>query len=295
MHALFRTVGLALCACASLATTAAMAQDIRSERVAFAPGSSSTVITGTIVGDEIVDYLMTARGGQRAVIEMTSDNASANFNLQPSGSPEAIHNGSIYGNRFDGVLPTSGDWTLRVYLMRNAARRGETATFEISAAITDAAPAGGFADSDAGGPDWWAVTGIGTESQLNIRSGPSTENGIVARSFYGQRLRNLGCRTEGAERWCQVETASGDAQGWVAGRYLREGAPPQASGTTVTLPGTGSAAPDLNIRSTGEIEAAFSGGCTVLYNSSGRRLQAGASCSATQLDLADRTVAAHTN
>ena len=35
--------------------------------------------------------------------------------------------GSTSGNRFSGVLPTDGDYAIRVYLMRNAARRNESA------------------------------------------------------------------------------------------------------------------------------------------------------------------------
>ena len=33
--------------------------------------------------------------------------------------------GSISGNQFEGRLPASGDYKVRVYLMRSAARRDE--------------------------------------------------------------------------------------------------------------------------------------------------------------------------
>jgi hypothetical protein len=56
---------------------------------------------------------------------------------------------------------------------------------------------------------------------LNVRSGPSTGNPVVATARNGETLQNLGCTMTGSTRWCQVRTSAGK-RGWVAGRYLRE-------------------------------------------------------------------------
>ena len=55
--------------------------------------------------------------------------------------------GSVKGNRFEGDLPASGDYTIRVYLYRNAARRGESANYSLEVAIA----AAGDVPSEAGG------------------------------------------------------------------------------------------------------------------------------------------------
>jgi uncharacterized protein YraI len=87
------------------------------------------------------------------------------------------------------------------------------------------APSGGFADGDAGGPDWWVVAGVPAGDVLNLRAAPSASAPLVAAFANGEILRNLGCRTEGSSRWCRVERVLGPS-GWVSARYLRESGPP---------------------------------------------------------------------
>jgi hypothetical protein len=62
-----------------------------------------------------------------------------------------------------------------------------------------------------------------TASSLNIRSGPSTSDSIVASVRRNQRVTVLGRNGE----WARIRVASGEP-GWVAARYLREerGCPP---------------------------------------------------------------------
>jgi hypothetical protein len=163
-------------------------------------------VQGSLNGDRIVDYVLNAGAGQRMVMHMSTSNASADFNVQPSGAPAAIHNGSIAGLHYDGLLPSTGDWVIRVYLIRNAARRNEAADYTLTVHLAGAsagAPAADFADADAGGPDYWPVSGAST---LNIRSGPSTADAVIGRARAGQVFSNRGCRGGGAHRWCHVES-----------------------------------------------------------------------------------------
>ena len=54
-----------------------------------------------------------------------------------NGSPYVSF--STSGNEFEGTLPKSGDYKIRVYMMRNAARRDETANYRLKMIVTGAA------------------------------------------------------------------------------------------------------------------------------------------------------------
>jgi hypothetical protein len=134
-------------------TLASAEADIRREQIQFEKGKSGTTITGKIKGDQTIDYQLRASAGQSMVAIFKPSNLSAYFNVLPPGSKVAIFVGSVSGNRFDAKLPANGVYTIRVYLMRNAARRNETAnyTLEVSiagggrtaAATSDASPVTG--------------------------------------------------------------------------------------------------------------------------------------------------------
>jgi hypothetical protein len=198
------------------------------QQISFPAGSDGTTLTGAITGDEAVHYLLGASAGQRMTVEMTTTNASAYFNITVPGATEALHIGSAAGNSFDGILPAGGNYAVQVYLMRNAARRGETAEFNITFRITGAGADGevqpDFADGLMGGPDFWAVTGLSVGDNLNLRAGPSAGDRVIGRLAEGENVRNLGCRMTGKQRWCQVKSPVG--VGWVSGRYLRESGAP---------------------------------------------------------------------
>ncbi len=194
------------------------------QRVTFPKGASGATINATIVGDKSLTYVLGAKAGQRLQIEMTTSNPSAYFNVTTPGANEAVHIGSVVGNIFDGFLPASGDYTVEVYLMRNAARRGETAKVKVSFKITAADATADFADGLMGGPDFWVVSGLKAGDTLNLRSGPSARDAVLGRLPQGEIVRNMGCRMTNQSRWCQIEAEIGT--GWVAGRYLRESAAP---------------------------------------------------------------------
>lgn len=119
-----------------LASTLALAGDIRTERVQFKKGTSSATVEGSIKGYETVDYVLGARKGQLMNVSMATSNTASYFNiLEPGKSNEAMFIGSTSGNQFEGVLPASGDYKVRVYLMRSAARRDEVADYRLEMII----------------------------------------------------------------------------------------------------------------------------------------------------------------
>lgn len=115
---------------------------IREQRVQFQAGTTGANVSGQIRGEESVDYLLNARAGQTANISLGSRNPQLYFNLiPPSGSStgSAIHIGSTSGNQYEGTLPESGDYRVRVYLMRPAARRGEVADYVLDMNVSGSA------------------------------------------------------------------------------------------------------------------------------------------------------------
>ena len=111
---------------------------IRQEQILFKKGASGATVTGAIKGDQTVDYQLRANEGQSMVVVFKPSNPSAYFNVLPPGLETALFIGSTLGNRFEGKLPADGVYTLRVYLMRNAARRNETAQYTLEVSITGA-------------------------------------------------------------------------------------------------------------------------------------------------------------
>jgi hypothetical protein len=96
------------------------------------------VLKDHVKGYESVDYRLGAATGQTMEVTLKSSNRFIYFNVLPPGDETAIFIGSTSGNHFAGTLPTNGDYTVRVYLMRNAARRNETASYSIDFKITGA-------------------------------------------------------------------------------------------------------------------------------------------------------------
>ena len=100
----------------------------------------------------------------------------------------------------------------------------------------------GSALATADGPDFYSVIGVADDDLLNIRAEPDPHAKKIGEiPPDGTCVRNLGCQggltfrefTELSEerkakrlkenpRWCKIEYQG--VNGWVAGRYLREGA-----------------------------------------------------------------------
>ena len=115
------------------------ADDIRTERVTFKKGANSTVIEAAIKGYEIVDYVLTAHAGQYMNASLATQHGATYFNiLAPGESEVAMFNGSVNENQYEGILPVNGDYKIRVYMMRSAARRKEVSHYRLEIIIQDA-------------------------------------------------------------------------------------------------------------------------------------------------------------
>jgi hypothetical protein len=122
---------------------------IRSQTVRFAKGATSAQLRGSIKGDAAVDYEIAARAGQTLSVTLKASNASNYFNINPPGSDLAMFIGSTQGSEATVVLPADGTYVVRVYLMRNAARRNESSNYTLAIGVTGKALAPLAASKDA--------------------------------------------------------------------------------------------------------------------------------------------------
>jgi hypothetical protein len=99
------------------------------------------------------------------------------------------------------------------------------------------------------------VSGI-SEGALNIRSGPDTRYDVVGKAQNGETAQNRGCRMTGQTRSCSIRVDGSGVQGWVAGRYLVEGAAPAMA----EVPEGGPKGNGVPFDATGEVSCATAAG-----------------------------------
>jgi len=109
--------------------------------VAFAKGSSSSTVTGSIKGDQDHSYIVDARTGQTLTVVLKPTKGSPYMNITAPGADSAIFIGSTEGNSFSGPLKVSGRHVIQVYQMRATARRNELASYTITIGVKGAVAA----------------------------------------------------------------------------------------------------------------------------------------------------------
>jgi hypothetical protein len=143
---------------------------IRSEKVQFAKGASSAVIKGQLKGDATVDYTVRAAAGQTLAVKLQKTNAQNYFNVMPPGSTGSAMFVGDAGGDYSGVLPADGDYVVRVYLMRPAARRGESSNYTLTVGVTGKALAPVAASKDA------LVPGTSYHASAKVKCVPAFES-----------------------------------------------------------------------------------------------------------------------
>lgn len=104
------------------------------QRVKFARGSSNATVRGTVRGYAYRDYIVSASAGQMMRVSLTSRQASTVFSIfRPDGGELGT---ATETDSADGELPVSGDYIIRVAMMRSAARRaGSVSNYSVSISI----------------------------------------------------------------------------------------------------------------------------------------------------------------
>jgi hypothetical protein len=131
-----------------VAVSSSVAAD-RTETIRFDRGTTFKTLTGTIRGYDGVKYQVGATAGQVMSALFKPGNNACYMNVAAPGSETAIFNGSSTGNEYSGNLQVSGNYTIQVYLMRNAARRNERCKYSLTVEITGPTKAASPASGDA--------------------------------------------------------------------------------------------------------------------------------------------------
>lgn len=130
---------------AAFASPFLSAEESEKVTVQFEKGYDSAVVTGKITGEEMALYELNARSGQYLTVSLRPDNLSANYNVYiPGRGPgdEALFVSAAGGHEYTGQLYKDGVHRISVFLVRAAARRGETVNYDIAFRITNEAPEG---------------------------------------------------------------------------------------------------------------------------------------------------------
>lgn len=131
-----RTLLSCLFAALTLTGASSFAQsDIVKRPVQFAKGKSGTTIRGSITGDQTVDYTLRAAAGQTMTVKLSGGSSVYHNVLPPGSTGEALFVGSRDGSRSMTTLPTSGEYTIRLYQMGHAGSSGQRANFNLDVAI----------------------------------------------------------------------------------------------------------------------------------------------------------------
>lgn len=111
--------------------TLTFAEGVR-KRVKFPRGSTSTVINNAVLRDEIDQYILNARAGQRMKVEISSVEDNASFQIVRPDKTQLPGAGfDDDAKHWKGELPESGDYTIEV-----APTRGN-ATYRLKVEIVD--------------------------------------------------------------------------------------------------------------------------------------------------------------
>jgi hypothetical protein len=128
-------MALVLACAATVVLAAEVDPDRRVETVQFAQGEISVAISAVLQGRNYVDYQIRGGANQTLGVTLKSKHSMNYFNVNPPGSEMSMFVGSLSGNQFKRLLPADGVYTIRVYLMRAAARRNETARYTLTVSL----------------------------------------------------------------------------------------------------------------------------------------------------------------
>ena len=122
-----------------LLCVSAMAKDVvHNAQVHFDKGTNGTTLKGKIKGYDTFNYTLGAKAGQYMRVSLETKHTATYFNIfEPGKGPgdAAMFIGSTQGNAYTGNLPKDGTYTIQVYMMRSAARRNETANYQLHIGI----------------------------------------------------------------------------------------------------------------------------------------------------------------
>ncbi|MFN8928525.1 MAG: hypothetical protein ACK5WM_23565 [Rhodospirillales bacterium] len=135
MTPIARLVPIAIAAMVLLAPAVPRAQPAGPAAEPIALDRGAVTIRGTIRGEESRRLVLDLSAAQTLRLTRESPNGAATMNVWAPDSDTAMVIGSVTGPDFDGPVPTTGGYTVDLYLMRSAARRNEAAPFTLTIGV----------------------------------------------------------------------------------------------------------------------------------------------------------------
>ncbi|MFN8611824.1 MAG: hypothetical protein U0931_30040 [Vulcanimicrobiota bacterium] len=172
--------------CLALAATSLSAQAAPNgkEQVLFAAGKTSKSVSTTIQGQNVYDFLVTARAGQLLSVTQKAG-SKAYFNVNSPGTELALFNGSIAGNQLKNrQLPDDGTYAVRVYLMGGASESKAAVTLDIAVTGKPLAPLSDKMDARVGKTPYHATASVPCKYSLDPKL-TSCEAGVIRRGKDG--------------------------------------------------------------------------------------------------------------
>ena len=95
--------------------TLTFAEGVR-KRIKFPRGRTSTVINNAVLRDEIDQYILNARAGQKMKVDITSVEDNASFQITGPDKTQLLPGAGFDDDvkHWNGELPESGDYTIEV-------------------------------------------------------------------------------------------------------------------------------------------------------------------------------------
>jgi len=86
------------------------------QRIKFPRGRSSTVISNAVLRDEIDQYILNARAGQKMKVDISSVEDNASFQITRPDKTQLLPGAAFDDDarHWSGELPDSGDYTIEV-------------------------------------------------------------------------------------------------------------------------------------------------------------------------------------
>lgn len=195
------TVTCALATASPIANAQVADKERTVQAIRIAPGKQSVAIRGRVEGYHYVDYQLEAAAGQHLRVRLTPGRRSSQFNVLPPGSTDVgMFVAGGLGQGFDGKLADDGVYTIRVYLVRPAARRKESSDFTLTVALTGKSlpPVSGEIDALFPGTRFHAKTTVSCQPpDTDIRE---CEAWVVRRGFDGTATVELRWGENGVRR-----------------------------------------------------------------------------------------------
>jgi hypothetical protein len=117
--------------CLSLPLPALAQQAVASTQVTLPTGGQAATFNGVIQGRGTAEYVFQAPAGRKLQVSLKSSNEQNYFNVLRDGKDDPLFIGSVNGTNAVLALRDSGTYRVKVYLMRNAARKNEEARYEL--------------------------------------------------------------------------------------------------------------------------------------------------------------------